>query len=453
MPVLPALPPLTTDTVVTALAARLSNAQFWTLTELQLYAVEACRTWNAVARWCRQRIAFDTASNPIPYLSQWYDLSQVAPSALGYNITDAQLTVQIEYLLLEPPTYPTWTGTLQFTTQDILTAIQARRDQFILETLQVLSIYLPGGPTPPASRFPISDSVLDVRRCAWRDTTSGVWSNLWRDNEFAVTAFMPSWAASAAIPQVYSVAVAPDFQVQVMPPPAANGTLHMVVASAGPAPNALAAPPGVSLGIPDDFVWVVKFGALADLLSKDGPARDPQRAAYAEQRWRQGLDIARAATTVMAGQIAGQPFIVDSVFALDAFSTGWLNAAPAQPSIIATAGLNVVAVDTPTPVTVPPTQYGLSFDCVVNCPLPTAVYVSTPLPVGRDAFDVIVDYAEHLAAFKMGGEEFAVTNGLWDRMLRLGSVYNERIRAVAEPAIMDRARLMESQVPSRVQSS
>jgi hypothetical protein len=53
------------------------------------------------------------------------------------------------------------------------------------------------------------------------------------------------------------------------------------------------------LGVPDDWAWVVKFGALADVLSLDGLAADPARAAYAKARWEQGVQQARTAAVVL----------------------------------------------------------------------------------------------------------------------------------------------------------
>jgi hypothetical protein len=457
MPAVPTLPTVTTDTVVAALQSRLSSAivpsgglsPFWTLTELQLYSVEAARIWNALAQWSRQRLAFSTtpvSSTVTAIESQWYDLSSEFPAQLGYNLTDYYLTTLLQYHLLEPAAYPAWSGTPMFEIDDIFEAIQRRRDQFILESLQVLSILDPAAPGP-SGRMPISNSTLDVRRASWQDVNSGQWTNLWRSNEFAAQAFSPEWDNQPGPPQAYSVATSPDFTVQIIPAPANSGNVQLVIAAAGAAPTIANFPPGNSLGIPDDFVWVLKFGVLADLLSMDGPARDPQRAQYCEQRWQQGIKVARLSSSVLGAQLAAGSILLSSVFGIDSFNPGWVNASPGPPQSVAMMGYNLLAVDTPSDV-----QYGISIDAVTNARLPTSPtgYVATPLPVGRDALDVIVDVAELLACFKMGGAEFEAIQPAWDRMLRLATVYNERIKAIAEPAIYDRRHLQANEVPARI---
>lgn len=466
MPLVPILAPVTTDTVVNALISRLSSAilpaspapapgtlsPFWTLSEIQSYAVESCRTWNALAGWSKSRLAFDTipVGGPVTAVqSQWYDLSSLFPAALGYNVLDSYLVPVIEYHLLEPPTYPGWTGTPMFSIDAILEAIGRRRDQFILESLQVLSILTPAAPGP-SGRFTINDAVLDVRRLAWQDSNSGQWTTLWRSNEFAAASFRPKWDNAPGLPQTFSVAVTPDFQIQLIPGPSNSGNLHLVVAAAGKVPSTGGYPPGVSLGIPDDWTWVVKFGALADLLSMDGPARDPDRAAYCEQRFQQGIQFSRLATTVLNTQLASGTILLGSVFGLDSFRPSWLNAAPGPPDTAAMMGFNLMALSTPSD-----RPYGVTFDAVTNAPLPVnpaSAYTVAPFPVGRDALDVVVDYAEHLAAFKMAGPEFMATAACWDRMVRLAGIYNQRMKAVAEPALFDRTRLQENEVPVRVEA-
>src|SRR5262249_31133396 len=48
-----------------------------------------------------------------------------------------------------------------------------------------------------------------------------------------------------------------------------------------------------ALGIPDDLTPAIKWGMLSDLLGKDGIARDPVRAQFAEQRYQQYVQLAR----------------------------------------------------------------------------------------------------------------------------------------------------------------
>lgn len=435
MPV-PSLSPLKLADFWQALQARLGGSAFWAEVELRWYAAEAVRTWNAVARASKKRVSLTTIAN-----QAFYDLSTTNAIDLGYNYTD-QAVVQIcEYHLLEPSTYPTWSGTEQFNIADLLTAIDRRRNQFLLETAQVLTVYSPSVPPSPTGRVQINDAVLEIRRAAWQDSTTLAWTTLWNTDQFEVGAFASTMQAASG-PQVYSNAILPNNQVELFPPPLSNGTLELVTISAGPLPTTSPQ----ALGIPDDFAWVVKWGVLADLLGKDGPAHDPGRSAYCEKRWREGVEIARQATTVLSGDLSGSPLLLDSLFDFDAFRAGW-RGQTGQPDAIALAGLNLVAFSR-----VPDGAYGAAFDAVVNTSLPvqpTAADDLTAVAVTRDAFDVIVDYAEHLALFKCGGAEFDNTQGHLDRFYRLASVYNDRMRT-ATRELMNRARVEESQRPMRI---
>ena len=64
----------------------------------------------------------------------------------------------MEYMLLEPPTGGTWTGTNQFSIEAIAQAVQGRRD----ETLQVGATNVTEIPlplTPGTSRVTLPDTV------------------------------------------------------------------------------------------------------------------------------------------------------------------------------------------------------------------------------------------------------------------------------------------------------
>ena len=46
--------------------------------------------------------------------------------------------------------------------------------------------------------------------------------------------------------------------------------------------------------VPETFMPFIKYGILADMLGKQGEANDPQRAQYCEQRFRDGIELAKA---------------------------------------------------------------------------------------------------------------------------------------------------------------
>jgi hypothetical protein len=76
----------------------------------------------------------------------------------------------------------------------------------------------------------------------------------------------------------------------------------------------------------------------------------------------------------------------------------------------------------------PPPNDGttVAMDLAANMAVPAAD--SDYLQVPPDVIDVIIDYSQHLASFKMGGGEFLSTIPLYQNMLTEAANYNERLR-------------------------
>jgi hypothetical protein len=110
-----------------------------------------------------------------------------------------------------------------------------------------------------------------------------------------------------------------------------------------------------------------------------------------------------------------------SIFDLDAFQIGWQNLAAGVPGFIGLAGRNLIGLS-------PPPQAGTAalLDVAGNMAIPVndAAYMQVPM----DVISVILDYAQHLASFKMGGDEFASTEQLRSNLVIEAANYNQRIR-------------------------
>ena len=121
----PTTPYVTLAEALTAISARLgdpANVRF-AQAELTCYLQEAIRTFNALTGHFRDVGVFQTAVG-----EPFYSLPSVLPSLRGYSVTDIELTQCIEYSLLEPPTPTSWTGTDMFTLDDVVSALQRRRE-------------------------------------------------------------------------------------------------------------------------------------------------------------------------------------------------------------------------------------------------------------------------------------------------------------------------------------
>jgi len=381
--------------------------QFWSQAELRIYLTEALRTWQSATMWSRQRDTFTAVAGTL-----WYDLTTVlAGNSLQQTVTDLDLVTSIQYRLLEPPGVP-WTGTDQFTLSDVLGALQRRRDQFLSDTGCFLTHSTPAG---GAGRLSLSSSVIDIRRLAWKDTASGLYTMLSREDEATLNAFAVGWSQTPGDPQEYSSSVTPPFVIQVAPPPGASGTLDLLSVNSGVVLDGS----GVLIGVPNDFAAYVAWGALADLLNRDMYARDAQRSGYCEQRYQEGLILARLYTSNLQAQVSGVPCELGTVPEVDQFLPDWHNVT-GTPEALYMAGMNIVAVSPLASATT-----GISVDLVANCPLPAND--AAPVLLSDDMLDVILDEAAHEASFKMGGAEFIATIPNHQRFLRMAAEVNGKL--------------------------
>jgi hypothetical protein len=163
------------------------------------------------------------------------------------------------------------------------------------------------------------------------------------------------------------------------------------------------------LGIPDDFAWVVKYGALAELLNYDGLALDPGRAAYCQQRWEMGIAQARSAAVVLNAQINSVPAVQGGLNDTDMFSPLWQLVA-GVPETVLTVGQNLLALAPPPGGGGP---YAVTLDVVRNAPVPDVG--GDILQISQDLYDSILDIAQHTALFKQGAGELQLAMGLLDR--------------------------------------
>jgi len=116
------------------------------------------------------------------------------------------------------------------------------------------------------------------------------------------------------------------------------GSYELLTLRVGP-PLSAAAP--TIINIPDDWTWVVKFGAMADLLGRESNAKDLLRAKYCESRYRQGLALLSAAPAMLAMRFNDTPIQVDAVKSADEYNPTWESFSSGDPDLVLTAGLNL----------------------------------------------------------------------------------------------------------------
>lgn len=394
---------------------------FFADSELNGYLNEALQTFNALANFYRGEFTFNSRANVT-----WYDLTDAVNNpntTRPMTMTDQDVLSAIEYHFLEPQTstYPlAWTGSAQFTVQDILNAIQQVRDEVLSESNCTVTEYLVAA---LSGRTFLSDSMLDVRRVCWIPTTGlGYSSNcLMPADLWSTQAFNAGFPQKlAAIPQIWRRSTEPPLSFDVDIQPAVPGSYDVLVINGG---GSLSTSSATVLPVPNDWVWVIKWGAMAQLLARDSVANDPLRAKYCLLRYKQGLAAMQNAPALLGARINNVPVVVQAVTTGDFYNANWQGQTPGAPNQIYYSGLNLVALNTQ-PTT---TGYSVTASTVSNMALPATD--ADFLQVGRDDVGAVIDEAQHIAMVKCGGAEFLLTLPLHQNLLRRCALYNSKLQA------------------------
>lgn len=378
-----------------ALALRLGDPSktHWLDDELGLMTIETIRLFNVLSfGYHRDAVSFNTtAGTPL------YDLTSVAAPALrAYTVRDQDIIALLQYQFMEPKSVLSWTGSEMWTFAEIVGAIQRRRDQFLADTACVVTphSYIIG----PVSYFDLPDSVTSIRRVVWHSPDGRV-SNLFGSDETTFS-INPQWRQSVSVPTLYSVVSSAPLRIQFNSTFPTSGILDILTVDSGAVLNPTAnTNTGTLLGVPDDFAWGVRFGAMSDLLRKEGPARDTARADYCDAIYSMAVTLANESSVVLAASIRDASVPIQSLAQLDALRRGWQGQNTSTPSVIATASMNLVAA-----YPLPDASYPVSLSIVRNAVVPSSsTDDSAYLQISRDDLPGLYAWAECLAAFKSQG--------------------------------------------------
>lgn len=462
---------LTKTAAVTALQNRLNNSSFWTAAELWVYLTEGLKIWNAYTEQWNQEWVVGAANGA------WINPGTVSGSPRYRTVSDVSLYTQMQYMLLEPATGGTWTGTNQFSIADLQIALQRRVQEVIQATACNLGQLSPINALPNTRRYALGDTVLEARRIRglWvlanttgtaasgsqsvtLNSSSGVSVGLavsgtgiqpgtfvtavagsvislslpttgllsstalqfslpltmTREDSQAFQWFEPDYLQTSAMPQSWGVASEPPLSFAVDTAPNVPGSFDVIALSSGPVFN----PPSPSLlGLPDDWSWLPMYGALGDLLSKDAESTDKTRAAYCLKRYTEGLEVMKNSNWLIQVTVNGIPVDTPSVYETDAWAPEWQTSNGNLPAVVQ-AGIDMAA---PTPGI----GQSVSLTLVGNAPLLDVS--NTYVQVSRDDFEAVLNYAQHIAEFKEGGPEFVGTVPLLKDFQRAAAAVNKRL--------------------------
>ncbi|MCU1299726.1 MAG: hypothetical protein JWQ87_10 [Candidatus Sulfotelmatobacter sp.] len=388
---------LTLSSARTQLAARLADPNMvkWTSAELTFWITDALRQWNALTSTWKTEYTFNPTTN-------WNALGALANSPRLRTVTDTQVYTLMQYALTEPPTGGTWTGTSQFSIADLSGALQRRRDEIIQVANCNQAIINPAS-TPNVRRGALPDTTIEPQRVRFLPTDSAHFPpvTLSRSDQVAEEFFEPDFPnETPAMPQEWMVASEPPLAFNVDVAPSVAGKYEVVALQSG----VPFTPPAANLlGIPDDFAWLARYGALADLLGRESDATDLPRAQWCQKRYMDGLKLIASAPWIFLASVNGVPVDVSSMTQQDCFWPEWDSDPNFWPTLV-TAGMDFFWV----PTTPAGNSIGMTVIGNAPCPILDADFIQ----VSRSVWDAVLSMAQFLCAFKMGGAEFSSAMGL-----------------------------------------
>jgi len=207
------------------------------------------------------------------------------------SVTDQQLLSEVQLAMLEPTVDGgvTWTSGM-WTAAEVLQYVNQRQDRFLKETGLLTSwTTIPVNAAQLRPALP-SDWVATVR-ISWQGTGGLTFVVLPRADSWSADNGVPTWpTVTATRPTVYMDSETPTLQVQLAPAPTGSGTLSLYYISVG---NTLDGT-GEIFNTPDEFIPALKYGVMADMLTKLGRTQDGLRAQYCEERFAEGVELAKS---------------------------------------------------------------------------------------------------------------------------------------------------------------
>lgn len=185
-----------------------------------------------------------------------------------------------------------------WTAAEVLNYLNNRQNQFLRDTGLLISRAVLAT-TPNVLRQPLPADCMFLQRIIWR-SSAGVWNEVPRSDTWEADYALNAWPYTMEPrPKMYTDGEIPTLQIQIMPAASDAGLLYALYVALGTTLSGL----GVTFTVPDECVPAVKYGTLADMLSKVGRALDRGRATAAELHYQEGVEAVRV---ILQGWETGQ---------------------------------------------------------------------------------------------------------------------------------------------------
>lgn len=440
------------------LAQRLNDSSmvFWTTSELDFYLQEALSTWNCYSRYfkCRATLALTAGTRTFLVANSITPTPSAGSESPIATLTSGQRILKSILLhLLETNTSTLISSgdlTSHYSATILDDSILTSLNNLILESQTVAVSGTISGILAGQSKVPLTSSTANILRAEWQ-TVEGVVTLLTKASKFERNHFSSPFAATLGTPTSYAIETTPLLQIELSPTPDDSGTINLVTAVTH-SPGTSLFTSDTSYVFPNEWWWLVKYGALAKLYSTDGPTNYPQLADYCKKRLMQGIEMLRAWTYIETAWAGELPVEISSVASGDYFRPLWKTSTTTKPlrslqMITANLGyLSETLYDTNGVTTAPTT---LTLDLIRDSPAVTGDDANI-IPVAPEHLNYLLDYAQHLASHKMGGSEFQSTLPLFENFLNGASRVNDKLQANILPFLPAPIRLKEQRTISEV---
>lgn len=370
--------------------------------EAKIYLTEALRVLNAqtfVPGQVDLKLDFNSGDT-------WKSLNFLG-SPRQRTVTDSDLYKQMEAMLMEPMSGGTWAGTSQYNIGILSAALQYRRDELLLQSAANPVNLLLNSPVM-STQTALPDSTLDLMRVRWIAQDSSMPYVLGREDADTANAFGPLLNIQPGAPDSWLITTNAPLTFDVTSPPNQPGTWDTLISFAGVSFNPPAATP---VGIPNDWTPALVYGALADVLANSPEGRDSSRAKYCLQRYEQMRKAMLKLPWLLEASVADIPVDTPSVHEMDSWLQNWEQRQPLGDPQVVVGGVDFVALAPFVSLNAPIVSSVLTV--VGNAPIP--VSDDDFVQLSRDGVDAVLNYSQHLAAFKLGGQDFALTIPLFEQ--------------------------------------
>lgn len=207
--------------------------------------------------------------------------------ASTYSTQVCQMFDEIQRHMLEDPNGGASWGSGLWTVSEVVNYLNHRVSNFLMETC-IIQDHRTIAVVAGTDTYDLPADWILLKRVAFRPT-GGTMSELPRLDTWTADNSVTTWDGTAGTVAAYVEVPNPSLQIRLYPVPASAGTVDIIgVANPAALTNDCSIIP-----LPDEWAVYVKWGVMADMFAKEGEANDPDRAAFCESRYGEGILLAR----------------------------------------------------------------------------------------------------------------------------------------------------------------